>query len=276
MFKKNFIVALKVNGKVLREVGEKVFLPFGKEYTIYLKNQNSRDAVADITIDGKSVINGLIVRANSCVEVERFYEENSQKGHKLKFIEKTSKISEHRGDFAEDGLLRVEWRFEKEKVSWIPYFPPIEHHHHHHHYDNIRWWYQDNTTVYGTGGVETLDLREKTGYSATPASLYSSVRCCNDNQSETKAASTMSVSKHEDVSGITVNGDYSNQKFSNGYVGTLEDERNVICLKMVGETSKGLEINNPVTVEKKIKCPTCGRKNKGYHKFCCECGTCLV
>ena len=47
---------LKANGKVLREFKDTVYVPFGQEYSILLKNLNKKRAVVNITIDGQNVV----------------------------------------------------------------------------------------------------------------------------------------------------------------------------------------------------------------------------
>jgi hypothetical protein len=42
MYKSNFIVAINHKGKILRENGDEVYLPFGSQYSILLKNKSSR------------------------------------------------------------------------------------------------------------------------------------------------------------------------------------------------------------------------------------------
>ncbi len=43
MYKQNFVVVVKCNGKILREQdSDVVYLPFGAEYSILLKNKDSR------------------------------------------------------------------------------------------------------------------------------------------------------------------------------------------------------------------------------------------
>lgn len=111
--KENFVVAIKNNGKILREVfSNTVYLPFGSEYSVLLKNLNSVSAVVDVDIDGISVGKGIIVRPNTSTELEGFLEGYSVK-NRFKFIQKTKEISDYRGDRVDDGIVRVEYRFEK-------------------------------------------------------------------------------------------------------------------------------------------------------------------
>lgn len=115
MFKHNFVAVIKSEGKIMRENSDgAIHLPFGSEYNIHLKNLESRKAVVDIEIDGVDVLDGnsIIVDSNSETTVEGFLENQKVIG-KFKFIQKTEKIADHRGDRLEDGLVRIEFRFEK-------------------------------------------------------------------------------------------------------------------------------------------------------------------
>lgn len=173
MYANKLAVALKVNGKVLREMksegserDDTVRIPYGSEYSVFVKNMNSVRALVRIEIDGESVTDGmsLIVEANDDIEIERFVKNrNMDTGLKLKFIERTQKIEDGpRGIKTEDGLIRVEYEFEREPAKIVPspiyqpsyplfYSTPAVHHHH--HYDK-----RDLLNEYkGTGDFVTRD-----------------------------------------------------------------------------------------------------------------------
>ena len=74
VYQNKLVACVKVNGQVLRESGENtVTLPFGSEYSVFLKNLNSVRAIARVSIDGKDTTEGtwLIVPANGTLELER-------------------------------------------------------------------------------------------------------------------------------------------------------------------------------------------------------------
>jgi len=57
MYSNKLAVAIKSAGKVLREFNkDEVYLPFGKEYSIFIKNMNSHRALVKVTVDGLSLI----------------------------------------------------------------------------------------------------------------------------------------------------------------------------------------------------------------------------
>lgn len=125
MFNNKLVVAIKNKGKVLRErKGDgamNVFLPFGSEYSVYLKNLNTVRALVKIEIDGESATgtHELVVQPNSSIDLERFIKNgNLSEGNRFKFIERTAKIENHRGIGGEDGLIRVEFQFEKPVINW--------------------------------------------------------------------------------------------------------------------------------------------------------------
>ena len=127
VYNNKFIVAVKHRGKIMREVDDTVYLPFGSDYTLLLKNQNTVKAVADIRIDGMGVLDGnsIIVEPNSTVELEGFMDDSTVR-NKFRFIEKTRKIYDYRGSRIDDGVIRVEYRFEKRKP--VPnFYVPLNH-----------------------------------------------------------------------------------------------------------------------------------------------------
>ena len=93
VYNEKFVVVVKCNGKILREIGDVVTLPFGSEYSILLKNLGTRTAVADISVDGKNIMDGskVIVPVNQDVEIEGFVD-GLRTTNKFKFIEKTDQI----------------------------------------------------------------------------------------------------------------------------------------------------------------------------------------
>src|ERR1039457_6291538 len=115
MYQNKLVAAIKTNGKVLREFGETVRLPFGREFSLFLKNLNSVRCQVNIEIDGKDIADGnaFIVAANGSMDIERFLKNgNLNSGNKFKFIERTERVEEHRGGpQVEDGIIRVSFEF---------------------------------------------------------------------------------------------------------------------------------------------------------------------
>ena len=141
MYNEKFVAVLRnaVNNQVLREVDGAVLVPLGTEYQIQLKNMNSRRAAVSIHIDDTDVLDGqrIIVEPNETTHLEGYLDRAGRVTHRFKFIEKTAKISEHRGDKIEDGLLRIEFQFEAEKPE-IKYTTTY---HRHETYGWGHWWY---------------------------------------------------------------------------------------------------------------------------------------
>lgn len=290
VYSSNFVAAIKVDGKVLRESNGEVVLPFSSEFSVLLKNLNSVKAMAKVFIDGDEVSDGwLVVDPNQSLDLERFIKNgNLSKGNKFKFIERTSQIENHRGIKVDDGLVRVEYKFQKKVVDvpevhryrvYEPYYAPR------YRYWDYYPWYPYNgqptstwTNTLGSiqsnvsgrlGGITAnagLSGQAQNNSAASSRTLHQSgaqnmMRCCN-------------MAEVYDA-GITVAGSESNQQFHTVSSFETENQSHVVVLRLKGSIG-GTEVKKPVTVKTKQECSTCGKINKSFHKFCMECGTALT
>lgn len=277
MYKERFIAVIKHNGKVLRERNDVVSLPFGSEYSLQLKNLESRKAVVNVSVDSEDVLDGhsLIVQPNSTLELKGFMDGMSAK-NRFKFIKKTKEIADHRGDRLDDGIVRVEFRFEKKKVTKIVEEIKVYTTYPHVHWDyRCPWcgnwpcscfkWTSSRTHCFFN------DSDSSGGFScdSNTKGLSSDVQCYN------MSFTTGDLGAPLDDEGITVKGSKIKQDFVYGSTRELEEEASVIILRLRGTTQKGTVVKKPVTVRTKLTCPTCGRKSKSTKAFCGNCGTCL-
>ena len=289
-YKDQFVVEVKCRGKILRVVNDEVRLPFGSEYSIYLKNLNSRKASVSISIDGDDVLDGhqLILNPNSSTELEGFLRGTAAK-NRFKFINKTKEIADHRGDKADDGILRVEFAYEKAAPKRVIINEDHEHHHHHHHHhhDNpFRWNYND----WFTGDSNVRYTYSSSGDSGEDGQVRGMASAAfSSNQSERVGATQTffsssnvtfdslgveSLGQPLDDEGITVKGSECNQQFRYGQIGELE-QAEVIVIRLKGITGNDTPVQQPITVKTKLECSTCGRKSDSSAKFCSNCGTFL-
>lgn len=258
VYKDNFIAVLKHNGKIMREINGRVKLPFGSEYSILLKNKDSRAAVASIEIDGEDVMAGYryIVPGNSTRELKGFLKGMNAK-NRFRFIKKTKEISKFRGDRLDDGLVRVEfWYEQKQEQPWVIYNNwPI----------NLTDWNSGTSDGFGT---------HQFTYTSNSSGLTK----------QSSGVVTAAYNVSHDVAqplpdeGITVKGSKTNQQFHYGNVGTLESSSSVIVIKLVGKTERAgrvVKVRKPITVKTRITCPTCGKKWRPSLNFCGRCSTAL-
>jgi hypothetical protein len=251
MYHNKLAAAIKTNGKILREFQDTVYLPFGSEYSVFLKNLNTVRALVHIDIDGTRVSdNGLVVNANSEVELERAINKNLNQGNKFKFIERTSTIEAYRGAKIEDGLIRIEFQFEKVYVAR----------------------YNDWHNYYFAGSPVNALNTSQVSYTATSSAAV-------PRGIAPSGVSLNQQSVHPGVpamdTGITVPGSISDQKFNVVSNFNLEPEKHVMVFKILGETLENSYVRQPVTVKSKPRCQTCGKQNKASAKFCSSCGTSL-
>ena len=280
----HLVAVVKVNNKVMREFrqngSDTVYLPFGSEYEICFNNLSSYRAVVSVEIDGKDALAGnkIVIEANSESSLKGYMDaEGNLAKNSFKFIKMTDKIAEHRGTDSRDGLIRIEYQFEKPYEP--PSYRPIKKVWDTSNWDDYPWrrkgiypnpgdiWYCSSSNQ---NSHDTSFLRGKTkgvgGSSASnqirPASINMS-SCANDSYSNSDK-------------GITAAGSIVNQRFGSTYVRELFPEKHVIVFELRGENKKGKNISAPVTVKSKQKCDNCGTVNKSNTKFCRECGTSLI
>jgi hypothetical protein len=273
MHKKNFVAAIKVNGKVLRESSDRVELPFGSEYSILLKNLDTVRMQAQISIDGQDATGWLVVDPGVSVDIERFYRQNQDRGNRFKFIERTERIEEHRGVGVEDGLVRIE--FKREKVYEFPKI--VEHHTYYHHpwlyyYPRPYTWSNWNFCGMLTANASAQNslAPQSCNFSTTRSASYAG---SENSGAASQSTATMNTQSVQNDAGITVDGSISNQQFR--LVAGFECEASeVIMLHLIGKKA-GSIVKVARTVEHKLSCDTCGKRNLPIAKFCIECGTSL-
>jgi len=258
VYSNNFIVVIKHKGKILRDVNKVVRLPFGSEYSVLLKNKDSRTAVANVEIDGEDVMGGhqYIVPGNSTRELKGFLK-GLKATHRFRFIRKTKEISRFRGDRLDDGLVRVEFKYEQaawQPTPWIVY-PETRF--------GSGYTYDDSSN---TGGSV------KTTYTSSMNGLSGQISCSN-------SVNFNQVSAPQMDEGITVRGSKVNQNFQYGTVGALESQSSVIIITLrgnsVGKKGKVSKVKRPILTKTKVQCQVCGRKWKSHLKFCGNCSAAL-
>lgn len=277
MYNNKLAVALKANGKVLREFKDTVYVPFGTEYTIFIKNLNTVRASVTIEVDGQDATENvsLIINPKEELELTRFIKNgNLNTGNCFKFIERTANIEQHRGVGVEDGLIRIEFEFECERLPLV---------------NNTNWWERKiGTPWYGREDkffyvdptYSTCDTAISKGplRSASPHGELMNSVTSNAISQQTMGFATAACAAPQSFNdaGITVPGSVSDQKFSTVYGFSGDGVKHAIVLKLLGENPSGQVIHQPVTVKSKPKCTTCGKVNKATAKFCSECGTSLT
>jgi hypothetical protein len=286
-YQDKFVAEVKVNGRILRIKDGAVYLPFGSEYTLYLKNLNSKRASVNISIDGEDVLdnNSLILDANSSTELQGFLRGNVAR-NRFRFINKTKQIADHRGDKADDGLIRVEFAYEKPQPEpWIKKtIEEVHYYHHYHHNEPIRWTYHNTPDWNICRNISSGGDNVKYGSSdasgpADQSAFTMSTNVVDESKMSNVTMDSLGVAASAPVpnadEGITVKGSEVHQSFMYSSIGELEDSTVIIInLKgLIGQTNK--PIQQAVTVKTKVECPTCGTKSTSAVKYCANCGTFL-
>lgn len=279
MYKEKLAVAVKHNGKILRETKDLVHLPFGSEFSVLVKNLNSKRVKFTLHIDGTDVLGGeeIIVNSNSEVEMKRFIRNgNMNEGNAFKFIERTQAIEDGpRGVKVDDGVIRIEYWFEQDQAE-IKVADVYWNKHHYNPYRTDLWG-----ITYGNGaGISGISgsLGDSYATSASATSASSALRSVNTVTAQSQTLNSAKFSTDQQLAndaGITVPGSKVDQKFTPVYGFKAEVNSHVIILRMVGVVGN-VEVVAPVTVSTKQKCSTCGKVNKITSGYCSSCGTSLT
>jgi hypothetical protein len=268
MYHSGLVAVVKVDGKVLRENQETVYIPFGSEYSILIKNLKSQKVLIKVSIDGTDAFDGtqIVIPANSEVELERFIKNgNFSTGNKFKFIERSEAVEEFRGIKSDDGLIRIEYFTEKINpivVStniWIPIDTQYV-------YPN---WLPNN--YYSTGYLHS----SSTGFKSIDA--VDTNYCCNTISTQSVTSPGISINECDlstTENGITVAGSQSNQKFIQSSWFPVHEQSEVLIIKLSGGT-KQIKVVKPLTVKTRKQCTSCGKKSTSDTSFCPKCGTAL-
>ena len=297
MYESKLVASLKANGKILREFKDTVYIPFGSEYSFLLKNLNTTRALVNVFIDGEDMTpGGLVLNAGQEVDLERSIKGNNlTEGNRFKFIERTSAIENGpRGVKLEDGLVRIEFQFEKPpmRVSELPRnifndinFGSLSGSIGSSEYPGTTDKFSKSMGTYSqvnvNGMLRGVDYSMNGQVTAQAASASVDKYCADNNiinsicEMHDGAATMDWMEAPKNDVGITVPGSKSTQKFQTTYMNALESEKHTIVLKLLGETEDNKPVLKPVTTKHKPKCVTCGKQNKATAKFCTECGTAL-
>jgi hypothetical protein len=301
MYGNKLAAAIKVNGKVLREFKDTVYIPFGSEYTVLLKNLHTTRAVVNVYIDGDNAVpGGLVIDPGREVDLERWIKNgNLSEGNRFKFIERTENIENGpRGIKLEDGLIRIEHQFEQPRpvinvsdfywktTEYNPWNTP---------------YYSTNATTTGVSGglgdrfsvsasgainqmnvggvMRGIDTSLNGEATAKAASAAVNTYCAQNGIGGTTeihdGMATMDWMDMHSETGITVPGSKSEQSFKTVTMGLMESASHSMVIRLLGDLGDNKPVVKPVTVKHKVKCTTCGRQNKHNAKFCTECGTAL-
>jgi len=294
-YKDQFVVEVKADGQILRVKDGAVYLPFGCEYSILLKNLNSRKASVKISIDSEDVLDGnsLILNPLLTHELKGFFRGNAVK-NRFRFIQKTKEIQENRGDKVGDGMVRVEFAFEKPRPEPIikRIIHEVEEHHYQHHtywpkrytwYDGDGWQYISNgndTVQYGSSGApvvgssgedQSVFMNQVNSRGVHDGSPMSNVTVDSLGVQASFTAQNAPLADE----GITVKGNQIHEQYDYGMIGVLEESSVIVIILKGMQQGPGVVVQDPITVKTKLTCSSCGKSSKSSFKFCPDCGTFL-
>jgi hypothetical protein len=254
MYNKGFVVSVKNDkGEILRESkNQEVFVPYHTNYSLRLKNNNNKKAVASIFIDGTDVLgeHQMIIEANRSIDVERFcLDGDLSRGRKFEFVPLSdSRVQDPTEE--ENGLIKVRFWLEKTvpTIINIPYYPSYPYQP---YYRNL--WDDSVGPHLDRGPIITCSSNFMTGSAG-------SVNVAESNYS--------SIIRNNENIGATVEGTSSDQCFNLGHTNELENVYTEIILRL-----RAAQKSVTVQETKNKFCSNCRAKNRKKANFCTNCGT---
>lgn len=296
MYRDSYVVALMVDGKIQKDSDDgSVLIPFGSEYVLRLKNKLRKRAVADVWIDGKIAVKGVVIDANGTVDLERFVADgNLNEGKRFKLARLTDPKVDQPND-SENGSIEVNFYPEKDEPEIEKKIIHItDHHYCHNHYSwghcssccnnswcsichpryaTPMWGGATNNSLQSDNAIfKTLsaDGSITLGNSVSSSITSGDVKSANlpnptytANTVNTGSLQSMAMNASLGEAAATVEGSTSLQKFSSVFIDVDRSKATTIRLIVKG-------------LSKMISTCQCGYKRKKDVKYCPNDGTQLV
>ncbi len=275
VYSNHFVLCILVNGKPQSERKDGIIpIPLGSEYSLRLRNKNSRRSLVKFSIDGEDVSGpGYIIPAHSAIDIHRHFDKD--RCFKFVSIDSPEAIDHGKNDNSDGSKGVIQARFYLEKAHYTPpcKWPTEEHHHHHHYYPpsspvilpHPTPWPHPYTTWCGNSNPGSL-LR--TCSNSPEASGSWSNKAASDvwpNLSNpVGTASNMSFNE-----GCTIEGGSTGQTFREEW---FDSESDFVTIRLV---LKGIDNACPVVVSSSSEeyCTRCGaRRARKADRFCGACG----
>jgi len=219
----SFVVNVILDNEPIKEIKNKVVIPFNSEYELLLKNNNNRKAVAKVTIDGANIssFGDIVIPVNGRIKLERFITDSLDTGKKFKLVPLNHPEVDDPSR-KENGTIRVEFQLEKKRefitYDWenntpIPFWLPI--------LPSPEW--ENNLPFDNTELLTETTILTNTEISTLPGDTSIFV---GDNY-------TVDCTPTNAELGATIGGSDSDQKFHKVDI-DLEDDVFIIELKILG------------------------------------------
>lgn len=257
MYREDYVLAVRQGNQTLKEEAGKVLVPFGDTYELRLKNKRGRDAIAFIYIDGKSAVKGgLVVKAHSHIDLERFVEDNLNSGNRFRFVSINDRRINDKGE-PENGTIEVKFHEVKETRQLTFPWPEV----HHYHYDEYPWARPLWRRPWHRGDIVYCSSASGKGQALSSSASYS----CGSVTPTGSASGPMNVLRSAQLgnageAGATIEGPRSDQSFQTVSMDYDKDKCVLISIQLAGYKKASGHF-----------CPDCGFA-AAYGKFCSHCG----
>lgn len=241
--------AILVDGKSLFEDKAKVYIPFGKEYQIFIKNDNDFDIKVVVGVGLNFGEDAFYIKKKSKRTISGFSYQG--KFYSYKFIEKNEDIKKNRISNSMDDCITITVH----KAQ--PYMNVLF---------NENTKIQKNNPFITNGQHGDIKPRENfleydnIGSDSDLRATFNSV-----------TSSTLSADLNEGMTtfGKPISEDSIPKPSSMGYLF-------VFCVSLKGIDEKGNRIIKPLLAKDNVKCTICDKKCKPSDSFCSSCGSYII
>jgi hypothetical protein len=252
------VFVTKSRQRVKQYDGNVIYLKNGEQFELELFNPKSEKVLAKISLNGKSLGSGIILRPGERVFLERYLDEAK------KFLFETYEIEGNDSNavkaIANNGSIEVEFY---DEYKYSPYTTTVTYT----PYQTNEWpWW--NSPYYTTSGVTTgtTSLKSTNLYNMSCTSDTFLSSCCNNKEIKPKQECNCS---NPIETGRVEKGGHSDQSFVYDSTSFQNQYTTKVTWKILPESQKVF-----AKEDLKIFCVECGtRRKKSSHRFCPNCGT---
>lgn len=260
-------LAILVDDKALYEKDGKVFIPYGTNYKVLIKNNNPFDIIANISLDTNFSNDSFLIKAKSKRIVKGF--SHDDKFYGFRFVESMKEIETKRMSELLNGTISISL-FENKPNDLL----------------GLR--INDNKPFESTKINPFNPLIPMFPDHSNPPNKFSFDKNDVDFYQNTKKDD--SFSKGDSINKILLNSDslsFEKSKGVNVFGEPVDENANVerysninllgsVFYTFLGEDNNSNTIIKPVFAKDNIECTACGSKSKPKDKYCSKCGSFIV
>lgn len=251
-------LAILVDEKPLFEKKGSVYLPYGSNYSLLIKNNNSFDIVAKVSLDMNFSNDSFIVKAKSKRVIRGFSYEDLF--YSYRFVEETEKINQENKNKIERGCLSV--------TVFNNDLPPHE-----------TFPFRMSEIALNSGNKTIIDENKLNNINLHYDNIVAVTNTLSLNSIPNVRTESLKTEYKEEkhLGGMNVFGEPINEKEDTIIKSFLfSDSIGVFHYKLKGRDEEENLIKRPILAKDNVTCTICETKASLNDKYCSHCGSFIV